>query len=85
MRINIRHPPCCRDITKSLGEPGHNSLNSGRATVAGWGKTENYTDEIIGIVKSAIQQKLNMPIMSYAKCLELFKSIVRFNLSGEIR
>ena len=67
-----------------LGEPGHTSLNFGRAIVAGWGKTYN-DDYKTGIVPSAAQQKLKVPIKSNAECLKIYQDLFKTDLSSDLR
>ena len=62
-------------MTQLLGEPGHNSLNHGKALVAGWGKTDNKTaDKTIGIVSTPKLQKLEIPLISQQKCQQFFNN-----------
>ena len=76
---------CFRDLTKLLGEPGHNSLNFGKALVAGWGRTYNDTaDDSINIVSTPKLQKLEVPVLSLQRCLQKYKDIT-LNLSEDLR
>lgn len=64
------------DLTKLLGEPGHNSLNFGKALVAGWGRTYNDTaDDSINIVSTPKLQKLEVPVLNLQKCLQKYKNL----------
>ena len=68
-----------------LGEPGHNSLNFGKALVAGWGRTYNSTaDDSINIVSTPKQQKLEVPVLSLQTCLQRYKNI-KLDLTEDIR
>jgi len=72
------------DLTKLLGEPGHNSLNFGKALVAGWGRTYNSTaDDSINIVSTPKQQKLEVPVLSLQTCLQRYKNI-KLDLTEDI-
>ena len=65
-----------RDLTKMLGEPGHNSLNFGEATVVGWGTTYNLTvDDKISIAPTPKQQKLDVPFISQEQCVRKWKNV----------
>ena len=68
-----------------LGEPGHNSLNHGKAQVAGWGKTQNKTaDKSTYIVATPKLQKLEVPVLSIQNCLQKIKD-VGFDASEDLR
>ena len=59
-----------------LGEPGHNSLNFGKATIAGWGTTYNLTvDDQITIAPTPKQQKLDVPLLAHDQCVTKWKNI----------
>ena len=60
-----------------MGEPGHNFLNHGKALVAGWGKTDNYTaDKTVDIVSTPKLQKLEVPVISQQRCNQRFNNII---------
>jgi len=64
------------DLTNLLGEPGHNSLNFGKAIVAGWGRTYNSTaDDTIDIVSTPVLQKLEVSVLSRQTCVKKYKNI----------
>ena len=65
-------PPCSL-LTRLFGEPGHDSLNNGMATVVGWGSTETDVDDEISIISTSSQQKLDMPVISIKDCINKFK------------
>ena len=73
-------------LTELFGEPGHDSLNHGMATVVGWGKTYTDVDEEISIVPTSSQQKLVLPVISTEECINKFKEYKEtYNLTNVIR
>ena len=64
-----------RNLTEQFGEPGHNTLNGGMATIAGWGKTYTDADNEISIVNTADQQWLDMPVVSNQACADKFTEL----------
>ena len=59
-----------------FGEAGHTSLNYGKAIVAGWGYTYNYTaDDSISIVATPKLQKLEVNVTSIQECIRRYKNL----------
>ena len=64
------------ELTKLFGEPGHNSLNYGKAIVAGWGYTYNFTaDDSVTIAATPKLQKLEVPTIKRQECVQRYKNL----------
>ena len=65
-----------RDVFKLFGEPGHTSINNGKAIVAGWGRTLNNSrdDTVASIASTPKLQKLEEPVISIDECIGKFNN-----------
>jgi len=66
------------------GEPDSPVFDNNKAKVVGWGRTYEEKDNDINIVSTAIQQKLDMPALGNAECLDKWKSSKKFDLTGYV-